>query len=180
MCLGADKLIIFLGKDTLHLPPGQVGLLVTAGGVGGLAGAAGTGLLCRWLAPLPAITVCCAASGVALVLISSATAMPVLLVGNLLYTWAIIAASVINRSLCQVLVPRELLGRITASWRLGGQAVTFIGGVLAGVLAGLLGDNPRPVIAGAGCLTLLTVVAAWFAGIRKEHAVGVAAIRFLD
>ncbi len=180
VCLGADKLIIFLGKDTLHLPSGQVGLLVTAGGVGGLAGAAGTGLLCRWLAPLPAITVCCAASGVALLLISAATAMPVLLVGNLLYTWAIIAASVINRSLRQVLVPRELLGRITASWRLGGQAVTFVGGVLAGVLAGLLGDNPRPVIAGAGCLTLLTVVAAWFAGLRKEHAAGVAAIRFLD
>jgi hypothetical protein len=36
------------------------------------------------------------------------------------------------------------------------------------------------VIAGAGYLTLLTVVAAWFAGIRKEHAAGVAAIRFLD
>src|SRR5207244_11844743 len=69
-----DALPIFLGKDTLHLPPGQVGLLVTAGGVGGLAGAAGTGLLCRWLAPLPAITVCCAASGVALLLISAATA----------------------------------------------------------------------------------------------------------
>jgi hypothetical protein len=48
---------------------------------------------------------------------------------------------------------------------LGGQAVTFIGGVLAGVMAGLLGNNPRPVIAAAGCLTLLTVAVAWFAGV---------------
>ena len=174
LCLGADKLIIFLGKDSLHLPPGQIGLLVTAGGVGGLAGAAGTGLLCRWLTPLPAVTLCCAASGVALLLISAATAMPVLLAGNLLYMWAIIAASVTNRSLRQALVPRELLGRITASWRLGGQAVTFIGGVLAGVLAGVLGNNPRPVIAAAGCLTLLTVAVAWFAGLQKENAAGVA------
>lgn len=174
LCLGADKLIIFLGKDTLHLPPGQVGLLVTAGGAGGLAGAAGAGLLCRWLTPLPVVTLCCAASGLALVLISVATAMPVLLAGNLLYMWAIIAASVTSRSLRQVLVPRELLGRVTASWRLGGQVVTFIGGVLAGVMAGLLGNNPRPVIAGAGCLTLLTVAVAWFAGLQKENAAGVA------
>jgi len=174
LCLGADRLIIFLGKDTLHLPPGQVGLLVTAGGVGGLAGAAGTGLLCRWLTPLPAITLCCAASGLALLLISVATAMPVLLAGNLLYMWAIIAASVTNRALRQTLVPRELLGRITASWRLGSQAVTFIGGVLAGVLAGGLGNNPRPVIAAAGCLTVLTVAVAWFVGLQKENTAGVA------
>jgi hypothetical protein len=173
LCLGADKLIIFLGKDTLHLPPGQLGFLVTAGGIGGLAGAAGTGLLCRWLAPLQVVALCCAGSGLALVLLSVATAMPVLLAGNFLYTWAIIAASVTMRSLRQVLVPRELLGRVTASWRLGGQTVTLIGGVVAGVLAGLLG-NPRPVIAAAGCLTLLVVTVAWFAGLQKENASGVA------
>ena len=174
LCLGADKLIIFLGKDTLHLPPGQVGFLVTAGGVGGLAGAAGTGRLCRWLAPLPVVALCCAGSGLALVLISVATAMPVLLAGNFLYTWAIVAASVTMRSLRQVLVPRDLLGRVTASWRLGGQTVTLVGGVLAGALAGLLGNNPRPVIAAAGCLTLLTVAVAWFAGLAKENASGMA------
>jgi Major Facilitator Superfamily len=178
LCLGADKLIIFLGKDTLHLPPGQVGFLVTAGGVGGLAGAAGTGLLCRWLAPLPVIALCCAGSGLALVLISVATVVPVLLAGNFLYTWAIVAASVTMRSLRQVLVPRELLGRVTASWRFGGQAVTLVGGVLAGALAALLGNNPRPVIASAGCLTLLIVAAAWFAALQKEDASG-AAVRLL-
>ena len=32
LCLGADKLIIFFTRNTLHLPPGQVGLVVTAGG----------------------------------------------------------------------------------------------------------------------------------------------------
>jgi len=168
LCLGADKLIIFLARDTLHLPPGQVGLVVSAGGAGGLLGAASTGLLCRWLGPLPVITLCCGASGLALILIGAATSMPVLLAGNLTYAWAIIAASVTNRSLRQVLVPRELLGRVTASWRLGGQATTLIGGVLAGTAAGLLGNDPRPVFAGAGCLTLITVAVAWFAGLQKE------------
>lgn len=170
LCLGADKLIIFLASDTLRLPPGQVGLVVSAGGAGGLLGAASTGLLCRRLGPVPVITLCCAASGLALLLISSATSMPVALAGNLVYTWAIIAASVTTRSLRQVLVPRDLLGRVTASWRLGGQAATLIGGLLAGALAGLLGGDPRPVFAGAGCLTLLTVAVAWFAGLHKEDA----------
>jgi len=166
--LGADKLIIFLASDSLHLPPGQVGLVVSAGGVGGLLGAASTGLLCRRLGPLPVITLCCGLSGLALLLISAATSMPVALAGNLLYVWAIVAASVTNRSLRQVLVPRELLGRVTASWRLGGQATTLVGGVLAGAVAGLLGNDPRPVFAAAGCLTLLTAAVAWFAGLQKE------------
>jgi hypothetical protein len=43
-----------------------------------------------------------------------------------------------------------------------------------GALAGLLGNNPRPVIAAAGCLTLLTVAVAWFAGLAKENASGIA------
>jgi predicted MFS family arabinose efflux permease len=174
LCLGADKLIIFLARNTLHLPPGQVGLIVTAGGAGGLLGAAGTGMLCRWLGPLRVIAFCAAASGIALILIGAATSMFVALAGNLLYTWAIVAASVTLRSLRQILVPRELLGRVTASWRLGGQAVTLAGAIIAGAAAGLLGGDPRPVFAVAGSLTLLTVAGAWFTGLQKVPATEVA------
>jgi hypothetical protein len=41
-------------------------------------------------------------------------------------------------------------------------------------MAGLLGNNPRPVFAAAGCLTLLTVAVAWFAGLQKEDGSQVA------
>ena len=168
--LGADKLIIFFARNTLHLPPGQVGLIVTAGGAGGLLGAAGTSMLCRWLGPLRVIAFCAAASGIALILIGAATSMVAALSGNLLYTWAIVAASVTLRSLRQILVPRELLGRVIASWRLGGQAVTLAGAIIAGAAAGLLGGNPRPVFAVAGSLTLLTVAGAWFTALQKVPA----------
>jgi len=167
--LGADKLIIFFARNTLHLPPVQVGLIVTAGGIGGLLGAAGTGLLCRWVGPLPVVTLGAACSGLAQLLISAAASMPVALAGNMLYTFAIIVASVTMRSMRQVLVPRDLLGRVTASWRLGGQAVTLVGAILAGTMAGLLGGDPRPVFVTAGILTLLTVTVAWFAGLRREQ-----------
>jgi hypothetical protein len=62
--------------------------------------------------------------------------MPVALAGNMLYTLAIIVASVTMRSMRQVLVPRDLLGRVTASWRLGGQGVTLVGAILAGAWRG--------------------------------------------
>ena len=172
LCLGADKLIIFLGRTTMHLPAAQVGLIVAAGGVGGLLGAAGTSRLVRRTGPLPAVVLSAAASGVALIVIGTAASTPVLLLGNLLYTWAIVAASVTLRALRQLLVPRDILGRVTASWRLGGQSVTLIGGVLAGAGADLLGGDPRPVFAVAGSLTLLTVAVAWLAGIRRESARG--------
>lgn len=68
----------------------------------------------------------------------------------------------------QVLVPRELLGRVTASWWLGGQGVTLVGALPAGAMTGLLGGDPQPVFAAAGSLTLLTV-AAWFAGLHREQ-----------
>ena len=174
--LGADKLIIFFARNTLHLPPGQVGLVVTAGGIGGLLGAAGTSLLCRWLGPGPAVALGAACSGLALLLIGATASMPVILAGNLLYSLAIIVASVTMRSMRQVLVPRDLLGRVTASWRLGGRGVTLVGAILAGTMAGLLGGDPRPVFAAAGALTLLTVAVAWFAGLRREQlAAGVLA-----
>lgn len=168
LCLGADKLIIFMAKSTLTLPASQIGLVVTAGGVGGLLGAASTAVLVRRAGPLPAVTLCAGASGVALIVVSAATTMPLLLVANLFYTWAIVAASVTMRSLRQALVPRALLGRVSASWRLGGQFVTLAGGVLAGAVASLLGGDPRPVFAGAGAVTMLTVGVAWLTGLPKQ------------
>jgi hypothetical protein len=174
LCLGADKLIIFMAKNALGLPAVQIGLVVTAGAVGGLLGAAGTTMLVRRTGPVAALALSSGASGVALIVVSAATTMPVLLAGNLLYTWAIIAASVTMRALRQALVPRALLGRVTACWRFGGQSVTLVGAVLAGALATLLGGHPRPVFAGAGLLTLLTVGVAWQAGLRKEDASAVA------
>jgi hypothetical protein len=105
-----------------------------------------------------------------LILIAAAASLPLLAIGNMLYTAAIIAASVTMRALRQVLVPRELLGRVTASWRLGGQTVTLAGGLLAGLMASLCGGDPRPAIAGAGFVTLLTVAIAWLAGLRRQDA----------
>jgi hypothetical protein len=67
------------------------------------------------------------------------------------------------------------MGRVTASWRLGGQAVTLLGGLLAAAMASVLGNDPRPVFAAAGLLTLACSAAAWLAGLRQEDASELAA-----
>jgi MFS family permease len=168
LSLGADKLVIFLLRSTLALSPWHVGLVISAGGLGGLLGAAGTGWLARRFGPLGVISFCCGVSGAAMLLLGAALSAPVALAANVLYTWAIVAASVTNRSLRQALVPRPLLGRVTASWRLSSQAVTLAGGLLAGAAAALAG-SPRPVFAAAGVLTLLTVTITWLAALRHER-----------
>ena len=109
-----------------------------------------------------------AVSGAAMLLLGTAFSAPVALAANVLYTWAIVAASVTNRSLRQALIPRPLLGRVMASWRLTIQGVTLAGGLLAGAAAALAG-SPRPVFAAAGVLTLVTVTAAWLAALRHEQ-----------
>jgi MFS family permease len=168
LSLGADKLLIFLLRSTLALSPWHVGLIISAGGLGGLLGAAGTSWLARRLGPLGVIAFCCAVSGAAMLLLGAAFSAPVALAANVLYTWAIVAASVTNRSVRQAVVPRPLLGRVMASWRLSTQAVTLAGGLLAGAAAALAG-SPRPVFAAAGVLTLLTVATAWLAALRHEQ-----------
>jgi hypothetical protein len=179
LCLGTDKLIVFFARDTLGLAAWQVGLVVTAGGAGGVLGAAATSWWCRRLGPLPAVAACATTSGAALILVSAAGSMPVILAANLIYTWAIIAASVTLRALRQILVPRELLGRVTAAWRLAAQVVTPVGAVAAGTMTGLLGGDPRPVFAVAGVLTIGTVAAAWAAGVWRADASGVTAASML-
>ena len=174
LCLGADKLIIFLASDTLHLPPGQVGLVVSAGGVGGLLGAASTGLLCRWLGPLPVITLCCAASGLALLLIGAATSMPVPWPETCLRLGdhrrerhePVACGRSSSRENCWAGSPPP-----------GGSAARRPPSSEAswpGRWPALLGNDPRPVFAAAGCLTLLTVAVAWFAGLQKEDGSQVA------
>jgi hypothetical protein len=120
------------------------------------------------------VALCSGVSGIALILISAASSTPMFLARNLLDTWAIIAASVTLRALRQVLVPRDLLGRVTAAWRLAGQAVTLAGAVLARAIAGVLGNDPRPVFAAAGILTVLSTSITWLAGLLKEDASSVA------
>jgi DNA-binding FrmR family transcriptional regulator len=103
-----------------------------------------------------------AASGIAHIQISAATSMPVLLAGNLLYTWAIIAASVTMRALRQVLVPRELLGDGDKEKR----------GRLRGILERMVDDNARDRAIYHALKAVDEVAAALQSHLIEEHGAG--------
>lgn len=165
-CVAVETLIIFYARNTLHLSPQAVSVVVASGGVGGILGAS----VAAWLANrIPAeylIAVGVATIAVVLTLLAFAGAMWSLTLLNLVMGGASIVAVVRIRALRQQLVPRHLLGRVSSTARMIAFAAYPVGAALAGALAGLNGSDPRPVFLGAGMLGLVVAAVAWFFGLR--------------
>ena len=140
---GFDTLVIpFLVKD-VRIPAASVGILVGVGSVGAIIGSAAaprlvrvigdpvrTMLVLAMLAPVAALLVPMAVSGVALGLF---------LVGYLLRDVAIAAIALLARSYRQMTVPPELLTRTTASIKFISWGVLPFGALFGGLLGQLMG-----------------------------------------
>jgi MFS transporter len=171
LCLATEKLMFFYARDTLGLSAAGVGAVVAAGGVGGIAGA----LSATWLAgragQIRLVVLTIAASGLAIGSVSFTHSLVTLCAANLAYLWAITVASLANRTYRQLIVPRALLGRVTAAVRLLFLTADPLGVVIAGSLATAIG-SPRPVFLGAGLLVAVTAAAGWRAGLRRAGPAG--------
>jgi len=166
--LAVEKLIFFYARDTLRLSPTAVGVVVAAGGVGGILGALSATYLARRVEQIRLIIVAFVGCGIAIAAMSVAGSFGTLLLANLAYLWALIVASLVNRTQRQRIVPRELLGRVTSTVRLFFLAVDPLGVLIAGTLTASLGNNPRPVFLGAGVLVVTAALAGWFFGLRTH------------
>src|SRR5262249_59724732 len=124
-----------------------------AGGVGGVAGAVSASRLAGLIGEIRLVVIAIAAAGVAIATMSAAGSAPALMVANLGYTWALVVASLVNRTQRQRIVPRAMLGRVTSGVRVLFLAVDPIGVVLAGAATSALGGDPRPVFLAAGAGT---------------------------
>jgi predicted MFS family arabinose efflux permease len=167
LCLAAEKLIVFYARDTLGLTPSLVAVVVAAGGVGGVAGALSAARLAGWIGEIRLIVIAIVAAGVAMAAMSVAGSAPSLVAANSAYAWAVVVASLVNRTQRQRIVPRAMLGRVTSGVRVLFLAVDPIGVVLAGAATSALGGNPRPVFLAAGTVTAAAAVAGWLAGLRR-------------
>jgi len=88
-------------------------------------------------------------------------------VANFGYTWALVLASLVNRTQRQRIVPRAMLGRVTSGVRVLFLAVDPLGVVIAGAVTSALGGDPRPVFLAAGAVIVATAAAGWLAGLRR-------------
>jgi Major Facilitator Superfamily len=166
LCLATEKLMFFYAKDTLGLGAAGVGAVVAAGGAGGVAGALSTSWLAARLGQMRLVVLAVAASGLAIGSVAATRSLATLAGANLAYLWAITVASLANRSYRQLIVPRDLLGRVTSTVRLLFLAADPVGVVIAGSLTAAIG-SPRPVFLGAGLLVAVTAAAGWRAGLRR-------------
>ncbi|HXF22554.1 MAG TPA: MFS transporter [Streptosporangiaceae bacterium] len=166
LCLSVEKLIIYDAQVTLGLRSGLVGLVVAAGGAGGLLGAVSAAPLARWVSEIRLIAAAIAAAGVAVTLLGVAGSFPGLALANLGYGWALVVASLVNRTQRQRIVPRALLGRVTSTVRMIFLATDPLGVLIAGAVTAALGGDPRPVFLVAGLIVTLTAAVGWLAGLR--------------
>lgn len=169
LCLAVEKLIFYYARDNLLLTPSAVGAVVAAGGVGGILGALTAPGLARRAGEIRLVVLAIGACGIAIAAMSVAGSFLALLLANMAYLWALVVASLVNRTQRQRIVPRELLGRVTGTVRLLFLAVDPLGVVIAGTLTAALGNDPRPVFLGAGTLVVTAAAAGWFLGLRPRR-----------
>ena len=167
LCLSVEKLIIFYAHDTLALTPGLVAVVVAAGGAGGIAGALSASRLAGWAGEIRLMVIAIAAAGAAIALMSAARSAPLLVAVNLAYSWALVVASLVNRTQRQRIVPQPMLGRVTSSVRVLFLAVVPLGVVIAGTATSALGGDPRPVFLAAGIVVVAAAAGGWLAGLRR-------------
>jgi predicted MFS family arabinose efflux permease len=167
LCLAAEKLIVFFARDTLGLTPPLVAVVVAAGGVGGIAGALSASRLAGRVGEIRLVVIAIAAAGVAIATMSMTGSAPSLMVANFAYAWALVVASLVNRTQRQRIVPRAMLGRVTSGVRVLFLAVDPFGVVIAGTATSALGGDPRPVFLAAGTVIVATTAAGWLSGLRR-------------
>ncbi|MGW8330079.1 MFS transporter [Streptomyces sp. NPDC055897] len=164
--LAVGYLLVFYLRDTLHLGASAASAVVAAGGVGGVLGTAVALRVGRRMRHETLIALSAACLGTTLACLGVATSLVPLLLLNLLLGGSTVTAVVLIRTLRQRLVPRALLGRVTATARVAALAASPVGALAGGALTTLNHGNPRPVFMAAGVLSVLTTVAAWTFGLR--------------
>ncbi|WP_063057378.1 MFS transporter [Nocardia sienata] len=164
--LSVEKLLFFYAKDTVGLSTSAISGVVAVGGVGGVLGAVMAPRLALRFGHTRVIAAGITVCGLAVVAMSAADSFAGLLLANMVYLWAVVAASVVNRTQRQRIVCREMLGRVTGTVKLLFLAVDPVGVFIAGSVTAALGGNPRPVFVAGGLLVTAAAVWAWCAGLR--------------
>jgi MFS family permease len=144
----------------LHAEPGLVGVLLAADGVGTLFGAALTNRITAWLGTARALIVAgfvTVAGALVVPLGTGWQAYVAFAVGNVVFSTGVVVISVVTRTYRQIASPPDLLPRVMATVRFVSWGAIPIGGLIAGVAAGVLGGRVTLLIfvVAAACIPLV-------------------------
>jgi MFS family permease len=156
---GIFALFVLYVVRTLGLSEATLGLVLSVSAVGGVLGAVTSEHFSRWVGEGRAIPVSALLGGAAMFSVPLASllpAVPTLLVGHFVMSWAVVVYNITQVSFRQRLCPRPLLGRMNASIRFLVWGPMPVGALLGGVLGQELGIVPTLWV-----LSALTLVAAF-------------------
>ena len=176
LCLGVDTLLVFYGQINLGLTPITISAVIAAGGAAGILGALIAPRLDARFARVPLVATTIAIASCAVTAMAAARSWWALAVANALLIFASSQGGLLVRSIRQELVPRELLGRVTAAARTIFVSATPVGALIAGLGTRAAGNDPRPMFLGAGCLLALAIAVAWFSTLRHQVAYQIAPV----
>ncbi|KEQ24578.1 MFS transporter [Paenibacillus tyrfis] len=141
-------LMVFHLKETIQLPVGRIGWLLSAGGLGAVGGALVTAVLRKRFSYRTILFAASCLGGLSVVVFSQSQTYAVLLLSNAAGT---IAASAMNPCIVtirQTLTPDRLLGRVQATSRFMTWTLMPVAAFLAGVLAERLGTHGTILLGG--------------------------------
>ncbi|GMX61089.1 MFS transporter [Paenibacillus elgii] len=141
-------MMVFHLKETIQLPVGRIGWLLSAGGLGAVGGALVTAVLRKRFSYRTILFAASCLGGLSVVVFSQSQTYTVLLLSNAAGT---IAASAMNPCIVtirQTLTPDRLLGRVQATSRFMTWTLMPVAAFLAGVLAERLGTHETILLGG--------------------------------
>lgn len=158
--------------DTLGLSPGEVGLIISVGGVGALFGSALTARISRKLRAGPVLIALLALSQAGSLLIPMARGPTWLVIAFLVGHQLIgdgfrVAYHVLAVSLRQILLPLEVLGRANAFFQVAETALVPLGALAAGGLASFIGVRSAVWVGVVGGMTAPLFLLSLLASSRR-------------
>ncbi|UVI34812.1 MFS transporter [Brevibacterium spongiae] len=139
---GVFALLVLFALTTLGLHQVELGIIMSVASAGGILGALSAAWVQKTLGEGTSIAVSALISGLCFLGVPLATllpALPTLLVGWFLVTWAVVVYNIAQVSFRQRLCPKPLLGRMNASIRFLVWGPMPLGAFLAGILGDRLG-----------------------------------------
>lgn len=159
---GTSTFVLY-ATDVLSVSTAVYGLLLSAGAVGGIAGGFLAARVVKRLGDIGSLVIGILAQAGAFVIIAVTPSPYLAAVGLAMASFGTVVATVVVVGARQRLAPPEMLGRITASFRMLGVGALPAGATAGGIVASLWGLH-APLIGAAGLFALILPAAAVLRG----------------
>lgn len=148
-----DAVVVVFFVRELHVTPGTIGALMSAGSIGGIAGALSAGWVTRTVGQARAVWLSLAVTapfGLLIPLTQRGAGLALYAVGFFVFSYGVVVYNVAQVSFRQAVCPAHLLGRMNATMRFLVWGTMPLGGLIGGALGTGIGLRPTLWVTAVG------------------------------